>query len=361
MNIANDRTNDNSTSKIYNLIILDESGSMSHIRREALSGVNETLQTIRRAQKENPSDNQMVTFVTFTSRQRGSGVRTLIRNERIENVNDIAEDQYNPGGCTPLYDAMGISITELKEVAKDGDNVIVTVITDGYENSSCQYSGLMIKELVDFLSAQGWAFTYIGANQDSITEAGRLGIRSTMDFEASSAGSSMMWEKMNSGNKEFYRKVRERREHGTEFDYNEDFYGEKQSEQRVTPYHVTTLGPDEIFVFGSNPDGHHDGGTARLALERFGAIYGLGFGLQGNSFAIPTMGLSLREIKNYVDEFINFAEARPEMKFLVTRIGCGHAGFTDEEIAPMFAGAYGLSNVYLPAEFWKFLTYRYRR
>ena len=111
----------------------------------------------------------------------------------------------------------------------------------------------------------------------------------------------------------------------------------------------------EIFVFGSNLAGRHDGGAARVAVEKFGAVYGQGVGLQGQSYAIPTMQGGVDTIKPYVDEFIRFADSRSELTFLVTRIGCGIAGFRDEEIAPLFALAYSLPNVYLPASFWKVL------
>ena len=354
-------TTNNTESRIYNLIILDESGSMDHIRMQALSGANETLQTIRMAQKENPADNQMVSFVTFDSHPGRPSVRPLILCEKIDTVKDIELGQYQPYGGTPLYDAMGFSITKLKEIVKEGDHVLVTVITDGYENSSRHFNALMIKELVDSLSTQGWAFTYIGANQDAHQTASGLGIRSAMDFEASAEGSSMMWRKMHSGNREFYKKVRQSKERGIEFDFNEDFFAEKQALTRVTPQRISDLHQEEVFVFGSNLAGHHDGGAARLAQERFGAIYGQGVGLQGSSYAIPTMDLPLDEIAKYVEEFIWFADSHPDMKFLVTRVGCGIAGYTDEQIAPLFARAYGLPNVCLPAEFWKVLSYRHGR
>ena len=111
----------------------------------------------------------------------------------------------------------------------------------------------------------------------------------------------------------------------------------------------------EIFVFGSNLAGRHDGGAARVAVEKFGAVYGQGVGLQGQSYAIPTMQGGVDTIKPYVDEFIRFADSHPELTFFVTRIGCGIAGFRDEEIAPLFALAYSQPNIYLPASFWKVL------
>ena len=127
-------------------------------------------------------------------------------------------------------------------------------------------------------------------------------------------------------------------------------------QNRITPQFVKTLADNEIFVFGSNLAGMHGGGAARIALNQFGAIWGQGVGLQGKSYAIPTMHGGVNLIQPYVDEFIIFAEEHPEMHFLVTRIGCGIAGFKDEEIAPLFQRAVNLSNVSLPETFWKQLT-----
>lgn len=343
--------------RIYNLIILDESGSMFSIAAQALSGANETLQTIRAAQQENPDDHQMITFVTFNSPY----VHTIIDTEKIEYVKDLTPDQYQPGGWTALYDAMGLSFTALKELVREGDHVLVTVITDGFENSSRYYTAKMIKELVESLSAQGWVFTYIGANQDSEQTGAGLGISNTMDFTASAEGSAMMFNKVLSSNREYYKKVRRHKMTGETIDYTEDFFSEKQALNRVTPARITDLQPDQIFVFGSNEAGHHDGGAARFAVDHFGAIYGQGVGLQGQSYAIPTMGLTRDAIERYVYEFIAFADCHPQMTFFVTRIGCGIAGFTDEEIAPLFARAYSLQNVHLPMEFWKILSYKYKQ
>lgn len=120
---------------------------------------------------------------------------------------------------------------------------------------------------------------------------------------------------------------------------------------RYTPENITSLDKDEIFVFGSNLRGLHHGGAARIAHERFGAIMGQGVGLQGQSYAIPTMQGGVETIKPYVDEFIELAREWDQTTFLVTRIGCGIAGFTDEQIAPLFAEALKLYNVVLPKSF----------
>lgn len=117
---------------------------------------------------------------------------------------------------------------------------------------------------------------------------------------------------------------------------------------KYTPDFITHLKPNEVFVFGSNLAGHHGGGAARLAYERFGAVYGQGVGLQGQSYAIPTMQGGVETIRPYVDEFISFAQQHPGLTFLVTKIGCGIAGFTEEEIAPLFADAHLVPNIVLP-------------
>ena len=122
-----------------------------------------------------------------------------------------------------------------------------------------------------------------------------------------------------------------------------------------TPNRISALNPGEIFVFGSNLAGAHGGGAAHIACQRFGAIWGQGVGLQGQSYAIPTMQGGVETIKPYVDQFIKFATCHPELTFLVTRIGCGIAGFRDEEIAPLFAAALDVENVILPREFVKAL------
>ena len=127
--------------------------------------------------------------------------------------------------------------------------------------------------------------------------------------------------------------------------------------KRISPEFITQLADNEIFVFGSNLAGMHGGGAARVALMRFGAIMGQGVGLQGQSYAIPTMHGGVDVIKPYVDEFIDFAVQHPELKFLVTAIGCGIAGYQVEEIAPLFERAGWLENVYLPVSFWKIIMH----
>lgn len=121
--------------------------------------------------------------------------------------------------------------------------------------------------------------------------------------------------------------------------------------KEYTPENITHLEPDDIFVFGSNLEGRHMGGAARVAYEKFGAVWGQGVGMQGQSYAIPTMQGGIETIKPYVDQFIKLACEWDQNTFYVSRIGCGIAGFTDEEIAPLFDEAYDLYNVRLPKSF----------
>lgn len=122
--------------------------------------------------------------------------------------------------------------------------------------------------------------------------------------------------------------------------------------ERITPEMIDFLKEGEIFVFGSNVHGNHAGGAARFAVQRFGAIWGQGEGLQGQSYAIPTMeGMS--NMIPAINRFIAFAKEHQELRFYVTAIACGIAGYTPYEIAPHFKDAVALENVCLPLSFWK--------
>ena len=123
-----------------------------------------------------------------------------------------------------------------------------------------------------------------------------------------------------------------------------------------TPEFISELNDREIFVFGSNLQGMHGGGAARVAHRKFGAEWGVGIGLTGQTYAIPTMQGGVETIAPYVDEFIEFASNHKELKFYVTRIGCGIAGFRDEEMAPLFRNALGEPNIILPKTFYNILT-----
>ena len=127
------------------------------------------------------------------------------------------------------------------------------------------------------------------------------------------------------------------------------------NKKRISSKWITTLAENEIFVFGSNLQGFHGGGAARIAHQHFGAVLGQGVGLHGKTYAIPTMQGGVETIKPYVDDFLTFAKNRKDLQFLVTEIGCGIAGFTVAEMAPLFRKAIDedMENVYLPESFYE--------
>ncbi len=177
--------------RVFNLIILDESGSMISIERQAIDGVNETIQTIREAQKKYTDQEHYLTLVSFNS----SSVKTIYDKVEIEKAEEISDRQYRPCCGTPLYDAMGESLTGLQAYVADNDAVLVTIITDGYENASREYNGKAIKALVESLKSKGWVFTYIGANQDVESFASTISITNTLSFSASATGTQAMFER----------------------------------------------------------------------------------------------------------------------------------------------------------------------
>ena len=172
---------------IYNVIILDESGSMSSIYKETLNSMNEVLSGIKKNQEEFPDQHHYVTIVTFEG-SGISGVKTRRDRVPINTVEPFTEKDYRPGGCTPLYDAMGKTLNELEGLIHPEDKVMATVITDGMENSSREYSGKVIKTLVARLREKGWVLAYIGANQDSIEVARDLNIGNAFDYDATPDG-----------------------------------------------------------------------------------------------------------------------------------------------------------------------------
>ena len=180
--------------RVLNLIILDESGSMHGLEKASVDGVNETIQTIRSSYEQLPEQEQLLTFVTFSYRGE-SFYRTKVKLAPISEVSEFKPEDYQPHGSTPLYDTMGLSLTEMEEFATDSDIVLVTVITDGYENSSRNYDVEKIRTLVSRLDEKDWVFTYIGANQDAILEAGKMGIRNAMNYNSTEAGTREMWER----------------------------------------------------------------------------------------------------------------------------------------------------------------------
>lgn len=175
--------------RVFNLIILDESGSMSSIEKQAIDGVNETVQTCRAAQKKHPEQEHLLTLVSFNS----NAIKTIYDKVEADRVEELTSKQYCPSCCTPLYDAMGNAINALRKSVADDDAVLVTVITDGSENSSTEYHATAIKQLVESMKEKGWMFTYIGANQDVEKVAKTISITNTLSFSADAQGTAQMF------------------------------------------------------------------------------------------------------------------------------------------------------------------------
>ena len=175
----------------YNLIIIDQSGSMYSIYDSTLSTINETLQSIRNTQKESPEINQIVSIVTFSG-EGFHNIRTVRNMVPVSEIEDLTKSDYCPNGNTPLYDAIGQSVYSLSGAISKESVVMVTIITDGYENSSKEYSALSVSTLIDVLRKYGWTFAFIGANQDATLSARELNISNAMDFEATDRGVKRM-------------------------------------------------------------------------------------------------------------------------------------------------------------------------
>lgn len=355
-------TNDSSTpakARIYNLIIVDESGSMSHLRNVTLSGINETIDTIREAQKKF-ADTQIHTLslVTFDSNGNRPPVRAVIYNEPIARVENFTN--YQPYGCTPLYDAMGQSLSTLYNAIKDDPDAtaVVTVMTDGMENSSTEWNAHDLRKLIEKLKEEGWSFSYMGSAHDVKQVTDLLSINNVVEFSHDNLGAGNTWERECSSRNAYYEKMNRMYGEG-DFSYERKMqekrrFAKEYYSDRVTPNRIDHLEENEIFVFGSNNLGKHTGGASAYAVQHFGAVIGQAEGLQGQSYAIPTVG-DPHQMAAAIERFVHFAANHRELRFLVTPIGCGNAGFTPEQIAPLFADCIKLENVALPAPFWQVL------
>lgn len=179
--------------KIFNLIIVDESGSMRIIRRQALTGMNETLLTIRNMQEMHPEMEQRVTLLTFATTHNGN-IRMHYDNVPASAAHELSDMQYQPNGCTPLYDAIGYGISKVAGACSKDDNVLVTIITDGAENSSREYSLHSIKALISAYKKNGWTFSFIGTeNLDVEGMAESMGIDNRLSFKQDEAGTERMF------------------------------------------------------------------------------------------------------------------------------------------------------------------------
>lgn len=182
---------------VFNLIILDESGSMSDCTRATISGCNETINVARNLQKKF-ADKQN-TFISIYAFQSDGPVpsRYLCKNESIEKVKNITRRDYSPCGCTPLLDAVGATLVDLKSVAATHEDAlgVVTIITDGYENSSTHYNYQQVRSLISQLKELGWTFNFIGANIDVEEVSSKLNIDNAMSWTNDEEGTKKMFRK----------------------------------------------------------------------------------------------------------------------------------------------------------------------
>ena len=186
------------------MIIVDESGSMCVIERQALAGINETIETVKKMQQLHPDMEQHISLLTFDS-----GHKTFkYDNVKADNVNTLSARDYNPRGGTPLYDAIGISIAKLNAQTSAKDNVLVTIITDGEENCSEEYNLHMVKTLISKMKKQGWTFTLIGTdNLDVEGMAGSMNIDNHLAFTQDEEGTRMMFARENRARRRYNESV----------------------------------------------------------------------------------------------------------------------------------------------------------
>lgn len=346
--------------RIYNLIIVDESGSMNHLRNSTLSGINETINTIHSAQNEfDATQEHTLTLVTFDSGSNRPDVRIIIDNQPISEVKEF--NDYMPNGCTPLYDAMGQSLTHLhNRIKNDHDaTAVVTVLTDGLENASREWDAAGLRRLIEQLKSEGWSFAYMGSAHNVKEVTDLLSIENVIEFSHDNLGVSSTWGRERSSRHAYYKKMNMMYEEDMRISrgemlerkrqYAKEYYGRRDSNDQIDH-----LERNEIFVFGSNKNGYHGGGAAAYAMRKFGAIWGQGEGLQGQSYAIPTME-GIEEMSEAIRRFTSFAAEHTELHFLVTKIGCGIAGYSPCQVAPLFKECITLENVALPSEFWDVL------
>lgn len=189
------------TKKVYNLIIVDESGSMSVIRNEALAGLNETIETCQKMQAVHPEMEQRITLISFDS----GHFKVHFDNELATKARKLTTEDYRPNAATPLYDAIGKGIARLNAQTETNDSVLVTIITDGEENCSEEYNLKLVKNLIEKQKKQGWTFTLIGTdNLDVEGMAGELSIDNHLAFTEDAASTKKMFEKERIARSRFY-------------------------------------------------------------------------------------------------------------------------------------------------------------
>ncbi len=196
--------------RIFNLIILDESGSMGHLTQQTVSGCNEVINTIRCAQKQYEDEQEH--FISIYAFQDGGDVKSryIVKNAEINGVGDLAGEDYRPCGCTPLYDAVGSTLVDLRSLTSElpGSLGSVTIITDGYENASKHYTAQKVAQMISQLKEKGWNFNFIGANIDVATTASALNIDNHLEFQSSEEGTQQMYAKQSASRMNYFTRLK---------------------------------------------------------------------------------------------------------------------------------------------------------
>jgi Mg-chelatase subunit ChlD len=200
-----ENTSNETRRKVHNLIILDESGSMETIKKPIMQGFNEIVQTMKGIAQQFPDQEHFISAVSFN----GLGQKVLHDQDPVEKLEQIDASRYKPDADTPLYDAMGFAIGKLRTAltGQEKCNVLVTILTDGQENASREFTGAHIKKLVEELKSEGWTFTYIGADHDVEQFASTISIYNTMKFEKNDGSISNMWVAESKARVEFSRRI----------------------------------------------------------------------------------------------------------------------------------------------------------
>ena len=204
---------------VYNLIILDESGSMNSSKNTIISGFNEVVQTVKGVAAKFPEQAHFISLVSFN----GLGSNTHLSCASVDKLEEIDGNKYRPGSSTPLFDAMGEGIAKLRQTTDtiSNCNVLVTILTDGMENASKEYNKAAIKALVDELGEKNWTFTYIGADHDIESFAEAISIKNTMRFEKNPASMRRMFANEMRSRVSYSQKIREGKSTKENF-YSED-------------------------------------------------------------------------------------------------------------------------------------------
>ena len=212
--------------QIYNLLILDKSGSMGSIKEATIAGYNETVQTIKKAQQDyEDSQEHLFSFMAFC----GCEKNLIYDKTPIDMVQILTATTYRPCCNTPLYDAMGFCITKLRADLKNKKDykVLVTVITDGYENASKEYNANSIGKLVEELKGEGWTFTYIGANQDVEKVAAEISINNFISYTANAQGTRTMFEHDSKSRERYFSRIA----NNNDADLQEDYFIEEKKDK----------------------------------------------------------------------------------------------------------------------------------